>query len=55
MNPPSVWFRLTPEVRQRAKELAHRRGITVSSVAREALGGGAADRSRRTLRGPSLL
>ena len=27
MNPPSVWFRLTPEVRQRATELAHRRGI----------------------------
>lgn len=34
---PSVGFRLTPEVRQRAEELAHRRGITVSALAREAL------------------
>ena len=34
---PSVGFRLTPEVRQRAEDLARRRGITVSALAREAL------------------
>lgn len=34
---PSVGFRLTPDVRQRAEELALQRGITVSALAREAL------------------
>ena len=34
---PVVGFRLTAEVRRRAEEMARRRGITVSALAREAL------------------
>lgn len=34
---PSVGFRLTPELRARAEQVARRRGITVSALARTAL------------------
>lgn len=34
---PSVGFRLTPELRARAEEVAQRRGVTVSALARTAL------------------
>ena len=34
---PIVGFRLTPELRSRAQDLAQRRGISVSTLARQAL------------------
>ena len=34
---PTVGFRLTPELRQRAREVAEREGLTLSALARRAL------------------